>query len=162
MKNNLKQPENKQIVPLSKADIQKVALYIAFGVRFDRLNSTSMLSSEPSVGFLGNTVIHKCDEDLELEDYTHLNHAQNVTAPALRLLENMTDEEFKDFEKLTMLHNVTKQEMAEHVLKSLTPELLVYCLSKWFDLFNFVKDGKAVELETTRYYQAMMKSRPSA
>lgn len=80
-------------------------------------------------------------------DLTARQFDENEPCPVLRLLETMSDEEFKEFERLTMLHNVTKAEMAEDILSKATPETVVYAMSKHFDLYKLIENKKAIQRE---------------
>lgn len=62
----------------------------------------------------------------------------------LRPLIAMKDEELDEFEKLTMFHNCTKDEMADEIMGRCTPQTLTFALSRSLDVFNWIGQGKAI------------------
>lgn len=134
-----------ELVPLTEADIQKIALYIPFGVRFSSMaQPRSFFSKFYGKGMIGTTVVSRYDEDMNIEDSSDISCLENDDRPILRKLIDWTDEEFHYFISLKVEADFSHDNSPQRQFLEY-PEAFFYALSKHFDVFGLISQGKAID-----------------
>lgn len=137
---------------LTKEDIQKIALYIPFRVRFGAmLNPHRTWEKFYPAGLIGSIVIQRYDEESNsVEDRSDIGHPKNDDRPILYKLEDMTEVQCQAFIKLITYDPGlnSRQHLAELILNECSPDVFLYALSENFDMFGLISAGKAIDANT--------------
>jgi|ERR1043165_8032335 hypothetical protein len=131
---------------LTPVDIQKIQLYIPFNVMIQPMFQPSEFLKHRTRGFVDQMLITDFEDDC-ITASSDICVEANDDRPVLRSLEDMTTAEYKWFVKETHLHPSGKfkiTEMIEEILSRCTPTIFFYCLTNHFDMFNLIKEGKAI------------------
>lgn len=130
---------------LTTEDVKKIMLYVPFEVVFEPLSASSMLEASRATGFYETTIITGFDEESDsISASSNIYYDENDDRPILRLLTDMTDEERLELQKFFGDVNVLVKELCYFIPDRCSPEILYYCLSKHFDIFGLIAEGKAI------------------
>ena len=137
---------------LTKEDIQIISLYIPSKVAFGSFSKPANIRYRyRALGQIGSIIIESFNSDTrDLEDSSDIAHSGNDDRPILYKLEDMTDDECATFESLLKYDPGVRnrKELAEHILNECSPEVFLYALSHYFDLFGLIDKGHAINGNT--------------
>ena len=129
---------------LTEEDIQKIALYVPFKVRF----AGDPFGVYCAKGIIGTLVIERWDEEShDLWDTSDISHPKNGDLPILRRLDKMVTKEYKQFESLA----ANQPQITKYENLSFQPDLMLYALQNHFDIFGLIDQGKAIDMDAERF-----------
>lgn len=137
------------MVQLTKGDIQKISLYIPFGVEFAPMSMPGSITQRyRPCGQIGSLIIENYDqEENSVQDRSDISHPQNDDRPILHRLEDMTNQQYVNFVALIGPSSleIPGDFLADYILDECSPSVFLYALSQKFDLFGLIEREQAID-----------------